>query len=221
MQLSSLWPPSVSAASVPPREDSARQHCSATEFQHLPHTFRPKTTAQSLPWYDVHDTWRELQGLPPCNYQGLQAGAERTAPLASSLRGPPVFACDHPFPTANSAKSRGLARMRSATISSPPKLKTETIQTTSPGWNRRRSSSFWPAPSSSSISPTAEGSRKTSTESVSRPALPDLPRLPARKSLGDYYLSHPISSTRKTPVSRPTALPPTPPWPNARPRSPS
>lgn len=213
MQLSSLWPPSVSAASVPLRQDSARNYCSATEFQHAPpDSCKVLAPVTDLPRFDDYNTRQELHELPRFSRKLTQdvphVGAQRQVPatvLTHRLSSPQRDVRSLPL---HDASPSNPIRMRSATIStiSRPSMGSP-VCSSAPEQDRRRSSSFWPASSSSPASSLSDANRE-SDDSLSRPALPDLPRMlfPARKSLGDYYLSHPISTPRrKSSIGSPTS----------------
>ncbi|SPO22998.1 related to HCM1 - Forkhead transcription factor [Ustilago trichophora] len=219
VQLSNLWPPSINAVSVPPREDSARNFCSATEFQHVPSpdTFRTSTSPTALPRFEHSDlaqaNFRQLPRLyTNSKHQVPQDEATRIVGslvpmrrLSSPVRNfRPLSHHDDPFSSHSHPQ-----RLRSATISTISRPSVESSLSPSFNIDRRRSSSFWPSASSSS----PMSSLSDADELVCRrPALPDLPRTnltQARKSLGDYYLSNPILRRKSPPttVPRPRASP--------------
>ncbi|SPO24706.1 related to HCM1 - Forkhead transcription factor [Ustilago trichophora] len=219
VQLSNLWSSSVSAVSVPPREDSARNFCSATEFQHVPspETLRASTSSTALPRFDQYDLRQgNMRPLPRLYRNPTHQVTQDEAPqvvgslvpmrrLSSPVRN------FRPLPHHNdpSLSHSHPQRLRSATISTISRPSMESSLSPSLNSDRRRSSSFWPAASSSS----PMSSLSDADDLISqRPALPDLPRTnfpPSRKSLGDYYLSNPILRRKSSPmaVPRPRASP--------------
>lgn len=207
VQLSSLWPPSISASSVVPRLECAHELCSATESSNAPNI---GTSVAALPRFEDLASRRKLEELLRNRY----ATSPRSSRIDKSAFVPPVSMRRLSSPAVSfhhTEEPVASSRMRSATIS------TFSLPARGPSNNfpsldadetssvriypARRFASFTSTMSSVSDAARDVGSSGSNTSSnseelVSRlPPLSDLPPMsaPARKSLGDYYLSNPIS----------------------------
>lgn len=205
VQLSSLWPPSVSAASISPGEEASNAFSSTTEFQHGHVSHRPQSGVSSLPRYrdpiDSQDS-REVtrsHRRPVHEYHRDENPPSASANIYARRRSSPGRRLRPLEDRDTISSSSGFTRLRSATINSLSRPSAAAalapLPPSSPA-NNRRGSGSWRASSPSPMPLFADDVEHLS-DVPRRPSLADLPAAPAR-SLSDWYLNNPISRRKSS-----------------------
>lgn len=205
--MSSLWPPSTSSASAFTREDLAREW---TDHQRSPRSYDWDVKLPPFEGYirSQQDEGRRSYPSPP--FKSPVVESQRTQPYPMRrLSNPTRHAPSHSSYEMHRPATVETTRSRSATISTIPRQRPagDSWVTPSPERERRKSSTFWATPKAesviappfSSFSSDSQCGKSSGEDDELISRLPLLSNLlppysaPARKSLGDYYLSNPIS----------------------------